>query len=68
MLYMPVDVFLDMNISSLEEIKARDGKIVAISDKQQIAKADYHFQIPDTIDELYPFLTVLFAQLMSYYM
>ena len=56
----------EKNLSSLQEVKAREGIVVAISD-QEIPNADYCLRIPTTIPELYPFLTVVVGQLLAYY-
>jgi glucosamine--fructose-6-phosphate aminotransferase (isomerizing) len=57
-LFAPNDLMFEKNISSIQEIKARDGKVITISDKD-IPNADRNIKIPSTIDEIYPFLTVI---------
>lgn len=61
---MPWDVLFEKNLSTLQEIKARNWKILAISDKS--TNADWQISIPQTIDEIYPFLTVVVNQLLAY--
>ncbi len=65
-LFMPNDLLFDKNMLSFKEIKARNWKIVVISDNI-IKEADRQIVIPSTIHELYPFLTVIVWQLLSYY-
>ncbi len=62
---MPSDVLFDKNISTMQEIRARKWKILAISDKA--TTGDWQITIPQTIDEIYPFLTVVVSQLLAYY-
>lgn len=73
-LLAPNDIMYEKNMSSLQEVKARDGIVVVISDieRQNIhpatsCGADYQIKIPSTIDEIYPFLTVLAGQLLAYH-
>ncbi|UFX82952.1 glutamine--fructose-6-phosphate transaminase (isomerizing) [Candidatus Absconditicoccus praedator] len=61
----PNDYFFDKNISSMEEIKARKGKVIGIGDKD--FHSDYFLKIPDSDYLLYPFLTTVVGQLLSYY-
>jgi len=65
-LFAPNDLMFEKNISSIQEIKARDGKVITISDKD-IHNADRNIQIPSTIDEIYPFLTAIVGQLFAYH-
>lgn len=60
----------DKVVSNLEEVKARDGKILAIASRgdTDIGKsADDVLLIPDTIPELQPILTTVPLQLLAYY-
>lgn len=63
---IPDDFMLEKNLSSLQEIKARGGKVLVIGN-QELAHADWFCKIPATIPELYPFLTVVVGQLLAYY-
>ena len=57
-------------ISNLEEVKARDGKILAIASRGDVEigqNADDVLLIPDTIPELQPILTTVPLQLLAYY-
>lgn len=65
-LFVPNDLMFEKNISSIQEIKARDGKVITISDKA-IDNADRNITLPSTIDEIYPFLTVIVGQLLAYH-
>lgn len=65
-LFVPNDLMFEKNISSIQEIKARDGKVITISDKD-IHNADWNIQVPSTIDEIYPFLTAIVGQLFAYH-
>ena len=65
-LFVPNDLMFEKNVSSIQEIKARDGKVITISDKD-IQNADGNIQIPSTIDEIYPFLTAVAWQLFAYH-
>jgi len=65
-LLAPNDIMFEKNVSSIQEVKARDGMVITISDKE-IQNTDYQIKIPSTIDEIYPFLTVLVGQLLAYH-
>lgn len=65
-LFVPNDLMFEKNVSSIQEIKARDGKVITISDKE-IDNADRNITLPSTIDEIYPFLTVIVGQLLAYH-
>ena len=64
------DAHYDKIINNLLEIKARNGKIIAITDstdKQIADKADDIIIIPSCSTLLYPFLTVIPLQLFAYH-
>jgi glucosamine--fructose-6-phosphate aminotransferase (isomerizing) len=66
----PKDSVYEKNISSMEEIKARDGKIIAIatSGDEDIKKiADDVIYIPKTLEMLTPLLSIIPLQLFAYY-
>jgi glucosamine--fructose-6-phosphate aminotransferase (isomerizing) len=74
--HMPVVVLApkgpgyDKVMSNLAEVKAREGKILAVAtrgDHEMGAIADECILIPDTTPELQPLLTVLPLQLLAYY-
>ncbi len=67
----PKDKYRSKLISNIQEIKARKGKIIAViteGDSEITDMADYVIEIPETDEFLYPFLTVIPLQLLSYYM
>ena len=58
-------------LGNMEEIKARDGKIIAIATEgdQMIKKlADDVIYIPETLEPLSPLLSIIPLQLFAYYM
>jgi glucosamine--fructose-6-phosphate aminotransferase (isomerizing) len=60
----------DKVISNLQEVKARDGKLIVICDEgdEEMKKfADDVIEIPWTIEPLQPILTVVPTQLLAYY-
>lgn len=66
----PKDSTYDKIISNIEEVKARNGKIIAIASEcdDKIDKmVDYTIKIPDTIRMLMPILTVIPLQLLAYH-
>lgn len=63
--FVPHDAMYEKNLSTIQEVKARKGKILSISDQEIVA--DRHITIPETIDALYPFLGAVVGQLLSYY-
>lgn len=57
-------------IGNLEEIKARQGKVIAVSwvgDKELEEKADRIIFLPPTLEILSPFLAIVPLQLFAYY-
>lgn len=65
-LFVPNDLLFEKNVSSIQEIKARNGIVLTVSDKE-IQNTDYTIKINHTIDEIYPFLTVIVGQLFAYH-
>jgi glucosamine--fructose-6-phosphate aminotransferase (isomerizing) len=74
---MPVVVLATRNdvyekvISNIEEVRARDGKIIALaspSDREIVKKVDDVIFIPETLPSLTPILLTLPLQLLAYYM
>ncbi len=66
----PKDSTYDKIISNIEEVKARNGKIIAIAsenDNKIDELVDYSIKIPDTIRMLMPLLTVIPLQLLAYH-
>jgi glucosamine--fructose-6-phosphate aminotransferase (isomerizing) len=74
---MPVVVLATKNdvyekvISNIEEVKAREGKIIALassSDREIVKKVDDVITIPETLPSLAPILLTIPLQLLAYYM
>ncbi len=66
----PKDSVYEKNISGIEEVKARDGKIICIAtqgDKKISKLADDVIYIPKTIEMLTPILAALPLHLLAYY-
>ncbi len=60
----------DKVVSNLQEVKARDGKLIVICDEhdEEMKKmADDVIEIPWTVEPLQPILTVVPTQLLAYY-
>ncbi|MGC5342315.1 glutamine--fructose-6-phosphate transaminase (isomerizing) [Streptomyces sp. DT24] len=63
---VPDDDLLDKNRAAMEEIKARDGKILAVAHQPQ-EKADHTIVVPKNEDELDPILMGIPLQLLAYH-
>jgi glucosamine--fructose-6-phosphate aminotransferase (isomerizing) len=60
----------DKVVSNLQEVKARDGKLLVICDEGDEAMRDFAddvIEVPWTIEPLQPILTVVPMQLLAYY-
>ena len=60
----------DKIVSNIQEIKSRKGKIVAIvseGDKEVKKIADHVIEVPDSVESITPFITVIPLQLLSYH-
>jgi glutamine---fructose-6-phosphate transaminase (isomerizing) len=60
----------DKMISNIEEVKARKGRIIAVTNDENSDVKDlseFFISIPSTEDSLSPLLTVIPLQLLSYY-
>ncbi|MGA1861934.1 glutamine--fructose-6-phosphate transaminase (isomerizing) [Deferribacter thermophilus] len=60
----------DKILANVEEVKARDGIVISTvtkGDKDIISKSDYSFVLPDTLEELTPFLNSIIIQLFAYH-
>ena len=67
---VPRDAMFEKNMSNMEEIKARQGPIIAVAtagDKDVARKADDVISVPRTADCLYPLLAVVPLQLLAYH-
>lgn len=66
----PHDSVFDKIVSNVHEVKARKGKVIAITSREEpslAGKLDYEFRIPETIDLLMPVLASVPLQLLAYY-
>jgi glucosamine--fructose-6-phosphate aminotransferase (isomerizing) len=66
----PKDSVYEKNLSGMQEVKARGGKIIAIAtegDKEIKKIADDVIYIPKTLEMLTPLLSVIPLQLFAYY-
>jgi glucosamine--fructose-6-phosphate aminotransferase (isomerizing) len=66
----PHDAVFDKVVSNIQEVKARKGKVIAITTREEPALAgqlDYEFRIPETLDMLTPVLASVPLQLLAYY-
>ena len=67
---VPDDSLREKVISNMKEVKARDGKVIAIAvdgDDEVSSIADDVFMVPPANGLLYPFLMVVPLQLLAYY-
>ena len=66
----PHDSVFDKVVSNVQEVKARGGRVIAITTRDENAlegKLDYEFRIPETKDMLTPVLASVPLQLLAYY-
>ncbi|MFL5501490.1 MAG: glutamine--fructose-6-phosphate transaminase (isomerizing) [Gemmatimonadaceae bacterium] len=66
----PHDSVFDKVVSNVQEVKARGGRVIAITTRDEEAlegKLDYEFRIPETKDLLSPVLASVPLQLLAYY-
>ncbi|MFL5483096.1 MAG: glutamine--fructose-6-phosphate transaminase (isomerizing) [Gemmatimonadaceae bacterium] len=66
----PHDSVFDKVVSNVQEVKARGGRVIAITTRDEHAlegKLDYEFRIPETKDMLSPVLASVPLQLLAYY-
>ncbi|MEM1060601.1 MAG: glutamine--fructose-6-phosphate transaminase (isomerizing) [Verrucomicrobiota bacterium] len=67
----PRDSVHDKNVSTLQEIKARQGPVIAVGtegDDQLVEEANDAILTPQTLEPLQPILSVVPLQLLSYHM
>ncbi|MFA5076625.1 MAG: glutamine--fructose-6-phosphate transaminase (isomerizing) [Patescibacteria group bacterium] len=65
----PQDSVYEKNLSNLQEVKARQGRIIALAtagDKDIQKIADEVIHLPKTLEMLTPFLAVVVLQLLAY--
>jgi glutamine---fructose-6-phosphate transaminase (isomerizing) len=66
----PHDSVFDKVVSNVQEVKARGGRVIAITTRDEAVlegKLDYEFRIPETKDMLTPVLASVPLQLLAYY-
>jgi glutamine---fructose-6-phosphate transaminase (isomerizing) len=66
----PHDAVFEKVVSNIQEVKARGGKVICITSQPEPVldgMIDHEIRIPQTIDMLYPVLTVIPLQLLAYY-
>jgi glucosamine--fructose-6-phosphate aminotransferase (isomerizing) len=66
----PHDAVFDKVVSNIQEVKARGGKVICITSQDEPVlegMIDHEIRVPQTIDMLYPILTVVPLQLLAYY-
>ena len=64
------DEIYDKIISNLQEVKARNGRIITIATRGDESVRDFSEEvifIPDTLDVLQPLLSVIPLQLLAYH-
>jgi len=67
---VPSDALYDKTLSNIQEVKARGGKIIAVTTEftgELQGLADHIIPIPDTLEFLSPLLAVIPLQLLSYH-
>ncbi len=66
----PHDSVFEKVVSNISEVKARGGRVIVITSREEpslAGKIDFEIRIPETIDMLYPVLTVIPLQLLAYF-
>lgn len=65
----PRDALFEKILSNIEEVKARGGRVIAVSDHPEAlrGKADELLPVPSLHPALTPFITVIPLQLLAYY-
>ena len=66
----PHDGVFDKVVSNIQEVRARHGRTIVITTREEPALAgliDYEIRIPETVDLLTPILAAVPLQLLAYY-
>jgi len=66
----PHDAVFDKIVSNIQEVKARGGRVICVTSQDEPVLEgliDFEIRVPQTIDMLYPILTVIPLQLLAYY-
>lgn len=66
--FCPRDSVFEKSYSNMQELKARHGPIIAVTTKGDAVAsiADRVIEVPETLEELQPILTIVPAQLLAY--
>jgi glucosamine--fructose-6-phosphate aminotransferase (isomerizing) len=66
----PHDSVFEKVVSNVQEVKARRGKVIAITSRPEPSLSgliDYEFRIPETLDLVTPILASVPLQLLAYF-
>ncbi len=65
----PGDGLMEKMFSNIEEVKARGGRVIVVSDRPEFFadKVDHIIEVPEAYPALSPFLTVVPLQLLAYH-
>ena len=66
----PHDSVFDKLVSNVQEVRARKGKVIALTSRAEPALdglLDYEFRMPETLEMLTPVLAAIPLQLLAYY-
>jgi glucosamine--fructose-6-phosphate aminotransferase (isomerizing) len=66
----PHDAVFEKIVSNIQEVKARGGRVICVTSQDEPVLdglIDFEIRVPQTIDMLYPVLTVIPLQLLAYY-
>jgi len=66
---LPSDSTLEKMLSNVQEVRAREGNIIAVVDDERVGRdlAAHTIKVPATVEALTPLLTIVPLQLLSYY-
>ena len=69
MCLLPSDSTLEKMLSNVQEVRARDGQVIAVVDDEKVAAplAAHTLKVPATIEWFTPLVTSIPLQLLSYY-
>ncbi|HVE77781.1 MAG TPA: SIS domain-containing protein, partial [Gemmatimonadaceae bacterium] len=66
----PHDAVFEKVVSNVQEVKARGGRVIAITTRDEPSlegKVDHEIRIPETLDMFHPILAAVPLQLLAYY-
>jgi glucosamine--fructose-6-phosphate aminotransferase (isomerizing) len=66
---LPDDSTLEKMLSNVQEVRARDGNVIAVANTEEVAQglATHTIKVPKTAEEFTPLVTIVPLQLLSYY-